>query len=49
MKWFVSESFDVFYNLALEEYLCMTVTDDDCFILWMNDDSVVIGRNQNIF
>lgn len=49
MKWFVSESFDVFYNLALEEYLCRTVTDDDCFILWMNDDSVVIGRNQNIF
>ena len=49
MKWFVSESFDVFYNLALEEYLCRTVTDDDCFILWTNDDSVVIGRNQNIF
>ena len=49
MKWFVSESFDVFYNLALEEYLCRTVTDDDSFILWTNDDSVVIGRNQNIF
>ena len=49
MKWFVSESFDVFYNLALEEYLCRTVNDDDCFILWTNDDSVVIGRNQNIF
>ena len=49
MKWFVSESFDVFFNLALEEYLCRTVTDDDCFILWTNDDSVVIGRNQNIF
>ena len=49
MKWIVSESFDVFYNLALEEYLCRTVNDDDCFILWTNDDSVVIGRNQNIF
>lgn len=49
MKWFVSECFDVFYNLALEEYLCRTVIDDDCFILWTNDDSVVIGRNQNIF
>lgn len=48
MKWIESDSLDVFYNLALEEYLFETVKDD-CFIIWTNRDAVVIGRNQNIF
>ena len=49
MKWLISDNQNVFYNLALEEYLCQNAADDDCFIIWTNEDSVVVGRNQNIF
>lgn len=49
MKWLISDNQNVFYNLALEEYLCRNAADDDCFIIWTNEDSVVVGRNQNIF
>lgn len=49
MKWIISESSDVFYNLALEEFLCKKINKENCFILWINQDSVIVGRNQNIF
>ncbi len=49
MKWIISESSDVFYNLALEEFLCKRISKENCFILWINQDSVIVGRNQNIF
>lgn len=35
-----------FINLATEEYL-LKHSEDDIFMLWQNDDSVIIGRHQN--
>ena len=34
------------FNLAVEEYL-LKQTADDYFMLWRNDRSVIVGRNQN--
>ena len=37
---------DPFFNLALEEYL-LTQFDQDIFMLWQNDNTIVVGKNQN--
>lgn len=34
------------FNLAVEEYL-LKQTNDEVFMLWRNDRSVIVGRNQN--
>lgn len=39
-------SFDPYWNLASEEYL-MEHENDDVFMLWRNQNTVVIGKNQN--
>ena len=39
-------SFDPYFNLAAEEYMLKN-TDDDVFMLWQNERSVIIGKNQN--
>lgn len=49
MKYIESNSSDVYYNLALEEYIFNNFKDDDYLLLWMNDDCVVLGKYQNIF
>lgn len=41
----ISETFDPAYNLGLEEYLIET--GDNILYLWQNDNTIVIGRNQN--
>ncbi len=47
MKWInQTKSVNPYYNLALEEYILKNRTDD-VFLLWQNDNTIVIGRNQN--
>lgn len=40
-------STDPAYNLAFEEYVLKNRRDGSLLILWQNDNSVIIGRNQN--
>jgi len=48
MLYIESESLDPYFNLALEEYAFETLSlIDDCFMLWQNDKTIVIGKNQN--
>ncbi len=37
-----------YYNLALEEYL-LNELKEDIIMLWQNKDSVIIGKNQNVY
>lgn len=46
MRIIISPSVDPAFNLAVEEVLLRTC-GDDVFMLWQNDRTVVIGRNQN--
>ena len=40
-------SVDPAYNLAFEEYVLKNIRQDTVLILWQNDNSVIVGRNQN--
>ena len=48
MLFFVSQSTDPTYNLAMEEHL-LTEYREDIFFLWRNAPSIIIGRNQNAY
>jgi lipoate-protein ligase A len=39
---------DPYFNIAAEEYFLKSL-DEDCFMLWINDPAVVIGKHQNAF
>jgi len=48
MKTIINNSLNPRYNLALEEYVLKYLqTDEDFVLLWQNENSVIIGRNQN--
>lgn len=40
-------STDPFYNLAFEEYVLANQREGDYLILWQNDNTIVVGQNQN--
>jgi len=44
---FKNSSTDVYFNLALDEYLLKSDIKDNIFFLWKNFNTIVIGRNQN--
>jgi lipoate-protein ligase A len=37
---------DPYFNIAAEEYLLKEI-NEDCFMIWQNEPSVVIGKHQN--
>lgn len=44
----VSESYNPYFNLSLEEHLFNNINKDEIILyLWRNENTVVIGRNQN--
>ncbi|MBP5294583.1 MAG: lipoate--protein ligase [Lachnospiraceae bacterium] len=48
MKLYLTGSTDPYYNLAAEEYY-LRESEEDVFMLWQNEPTVVIGRNQNMY
>lgn len=40
-------STDPYYNLAFEQYVLENRRDGDYLLLWQNENTVVVGRNQN--
>ena len=48
MKFLILKTQNPYINLAIEEYL-FSHTTDDIFMLWQNEPSVIIGKNQNAY
>ncbi len=46
MLFIYNESTDPYFNLAAEEFLVKNMKEE-IFMLWQNDQTIVIGRNQN--
>ena len=49
MKYLETKSVNPYYNLACEEVLLTYRTVGDYLMLWQNDNTIVIGQNQNTF
>ncbi|MCL1816662.1 MAG: lipoate--protein ligase [Clostridiales bacterium] len=49
MEYIINDSLDPYFNLALEEYLFNLDNQEIYFWLWQNDNTIVIGKNQNAF
>lgn len=39
---------DVYFNLAMEEYLLKNF-EEDIFMIWQNEPSIILGKHQNIW
>lgn len=37
---------DPYFNLAVDEYIFKHI-DEDCFMLWRNDNAIIVGKHQN--
>lgn len=48
MKLYLTNSTNPYFNLAAEEYYLRN-SEDDVFMLWQNEPSVIIGKNQNMY
>ena len=48
MKFLILDTRDPYLNLAIEEFF-FRYERDDVFMLWQNDPTVVIGKNQNAY
>ncbi len=46
MLYIYNPSTDPYFNMACEEYVLDNFTDD-VFMLWQNDNAIIIGKNQN--
>ena len=40
------ESTDPYFNVATDEYILKHI-DEDCFMLWRNDNAIIVGAYQN--
>lgn len=47
MKYLIGTSTDPYWNLAREEFMLKEKRDADYFLLWQNDNSLIIGKHQN--
>lgn len=48
MKYIESHSRNPYFNLALEEYVFENLSrDEEYFMLWQNDNTIVVGKYQN--
>ena len=48
IKYVISNEYNPYDNLAMEEYLLNRVEKNECILyLWQNEKTVVIGKNQN--
>lgn len=48
MRYIINNSNDPAYNIALEAYAFLELTNiDEIFILWINEPTIVIGKHQN--
>lgn len=48
MRIIFNENLDPYFNLASEEFL-LECGSGDAFVIWRNDKSVIIGKNQNAY
>ena len=50
LYFYVSRNHNPYRNLAIEEYLTFDIIEDAlCLYIWRNENTIVLGRNQNVY